>query len=209
MANEHYLQIPYLNDMGGGNTIVNTFHVAPDAGGWAGADTTAIANYWIGRLKTFYDACVTAGLRGGGTIGGTVIEYEYQEAPKYVPATAQSVASGSGGTLQALQLACCVSWRTALAGRRYRGRTYLGPLTTTAVSMPALAASFVSGVNAAATTLIAGASGSFKLAVMSKSGLFWIKTGDHEYSSGNRDGFTTHITSGSASNAIRTMRSRA
>lgn len=209
MSDEHYLQVTYSNDFGGGNVIVNTYHIAPDAGGWTGADRTAIANYWIGRLKTFYDSCVTGGLRGGGTIGSVVVEYEHNEAPKYVPATAVSVATGSGGTLQSLQLAACVSWRTALAGRSYRGRTYLGPLTSTGVSMPALAPGLVSAINAAATVLIAGASGTFRLHVVSKSGLHWHKTGSHTYTSSSYTGTSTPITSGSTTSAVRTMRSRA
>jgi hypothetical protein len=209
MSNEHYLQITANRDMGGGNQCVNVFHVAPSSGGWIGTDTTAIANYFIGRLQTFYTSCGTAGLAGGQTIGQTVIEYEYNEAPKYVPATAVSVGASTGGAFQPLQLAAVVSWRTALAGRAYRGRSFLGPLTASAVSGSALAAGFVSGVNAAATVLVASASGTFKFVVVSKSGLHWHKTGDHTYASAFHTGFTTPITSGSTGNAIRTMRSRA
>lgn len=205
MSNEHYLSITADADQGGGNHVVSVFHIAPDAGGWIGADKTVIANYWIGRLKAFYDACVTAGMRGGQSIGNSVIEYEYDEAPQYVAATPQTVAGGSGGVVQALQLACCVSWRTPFAGRSYRGRTFLGPLAANSVNMPLLATSFVSAVNSAAATLIAGASGTFKLSVLSKTGNHVKKNGTVTW----HDGFTTHITSASTTSAIKTMRSRA
>jgi hypothetical protein len=209
MSDEHYLQINAVRDMGGGNECVNVFHVAPGVGGWVGANTTSVANLWIGYLKTMFDAFATAGLFGGQTIGSTVIEYEHNEAPKYVPATAVSVISSTGGAVQPLQLAAVISWRTALAGRRYRGRSFLGPLTATAVNSGALSSGFVTGVNTAAATYAARREGDWAPVVVSKSGQYWRKTGNHTYESLTRTGFTTPITSGSTTSAIRTMRSRA
>lgn len=209
MSDEHYLQITASKDMGGGNLAVNVWHVAPSAAGWTGADTTVVANEWIGYIKTFYDSCAAAGLWGGQTIGATVIEYEHNEVPKYVPATAQTATDTGTGAIQPLQLAAVVSWRTALAGRSFRGRTYLGPLKATAMSTGTLAGTFVNAVNTAAGVLIAHTSGTFKLHVVSKSGLHWHKTGDHTYSSTSYTGTSTPITSGSTTASIRTMRSRA
>jgi hypothetical protein len=209
MSNEHYLQITSSRDMGGGNLAVNVWHVAPDAGGWVGADTTAIANAFIGYIKAFLDTVNAAGVWGGQVIGGTVIEYEYGVAPKYVPATAQVATDTGVGSIQPLQLAAVVSWRTALAGRSYRGRTFLGPLKADGVSGSTLSGGLVSAINTAATTYAGRQSGAMKPVVMSKSGTHWHKTGDHTYSSAFHAGFTTPITSGSTTAAVRTMRSRA
>ena len=209
MSNEHYLQITAVKDLGGGNLAVNTWHVAPDTAGWLGADTTAIANTFIGYLKTFYDAVNAAGVYGGQTIGGVVVEYEYGEDPKYVPATPQIATDTGTGALYPPQLAAVVSWRTALAGRSFRGRTYLGVLRSQAFGGNMLTSTFVSAVNTAATTLAGRVSSSFRFCVVSKTGTRWHKTGDHTYASSFHTGFTTQITSGSTTMTPRTLRSRA
>lgn len=209
MSNEHYLQITSSRDMGGGNLAVNVWHWAPGTGGWTGVDTTATANTIIGYIKSFLDACNAQGIWGGQVIGATVIEYEFNEAPKYVPATAQVATDTGTGAIQPLQLAACVSWRTALAGRSYRGRTFLGPLRLSAITGSTLTGTFVSAVNTAATTYAGRTAGTFRPVVMSKTGTIWHKTGDHEYSPSFHTGFTTAITSGSTTAAVRTMRSRA
>lgn len=209
MSNEHFLQITSSKDMGGGNLAVNVWHVAPGTGGWVGIDTTAVANAFIGYIKAYLDPINAQGVWGGQVIGQSVIEYEYGEAPKYVPATAQTATDTGTGAIQPLQLAAVCSWRTALAGRSYRGRTFLGPLKATAVVAGTLSGTLVAAINTAATAYAARASSGFKPVVVSKSGLHWHKTGDHTYSSSFHNGFTTPITSGSASASIRTMRSRA
>ena len=209
MSNEHYLQITAQKDLGGGNLAVNTFHVAPSDAGWIGTDRTTVANLFIGYLKTFYDAVNAAGVYGGQTIGSTVIEYEYGEDPKYVACTPQIATDTGTGALYPPQLAAVVSWRTALAGRSFRGRTYLGVLRSQAFGGNILTTTFASAVNTAATTLAGRASGSFRFCVVSKTGTRWHKTGDHTYASSFHTGFTTPITSGSTSTTPRTLRSRA
>ena len=151
----HYLQITATHDMGGGNTAVNVFKVHGTAlGSWTGANTVTVANAAIARLKTFYDWATGAGVATPWTIGATVLEYKGDPIPLYVQAT--PLVSNSFGTFVALppQLAAVISWRTGEAGRRKRGRTYLGPLTTTAVTGAALNGTFADQVTQRANTIV-------------------------------------------------------
>lgn len=64
--------------------------------------------------------------------------------------------NGSGPATQAApQLAAVVSWATGLAGRSYRGRTYIGPLGSNAVQGDGhLNADFVTALQSAGADLI-------------------------------------------------------
>ena len=95
----HTLQISAKRDLGGGNTVVNTYHFHPDSSmAWAGTNRVTHANILIGHLKTFYNALGVAGLAGGYDIGTVVLEYETGQPPIYVGATAQSSTGAAGET---------------------------------------------------------------------------------------------------------------
>lgn len=89
--------------------------------------------------------------------------------PEFLDAGA-AVAGTAAGNLAPLNTAICVTLRTALAGRSFRGRTYLSGLTTAAVStgglitgpVQAAAKAWVDAVDAAM-----GANG-FPMAVISR-----------------------------------------
>lgn len=56
-----------------------------------------------------------------------------EATPRILSAPGAAIAGG-GGQPTAAQLAACLSWQTAYAGPRYRGRTYIGPLATSTLS---------------------------------------------------------------------------
>lgn len=86
--------------------------------------------YALSTIKKFYDD--TAGLRPASvvhTIGEDLVDVETDEI---VPGVAVATSVGAMGEAYAPQsLQMCVNWRTSLAARRGRGRTFLGPLHNT------------------------------------------------------------------------------
>jgi hypothetical protein len=189
----HTLQISAKRDLGGGNTVVNTYHFHPDSSmAWAGTNRVTHANILIGHLKTFYNALGVAGLAGGYDIGTVVLEYETGQPPIYVGATAQSSTGAAGGTVP-YQCAAVATWRTVKAGKSYRGRTYFGPIISTAQNGQAWNSTNVGQWNTALGTFLSNvASSSFDLCVASKA----------------TDSSESVIT-GAFTGAMRTMRSRA
>jgi hypothetical protein len=122
-------------------------------GAMAGALTDAQLNQCLTDIKALYTAAAPY-LGGTYNIGARVLEYlAGGSAPLIRNVTALSQA-GAGGTFLPAQCAAVVSWRTAFAGPAYRGRTFLGPLLTTAVTGPSLSAAFLTAVNAAVPTMI-------------------------------------------------------
>jgi len=100
----------------------NVFHASLD-----GSNDTSDVNVFISDLGDFYTAL--AGMYTGDStinVGGVVATVG--EDPNYfVPATTVSVDCNGSNTAQPNNSAAIVTWRTGLAGRSYRGRTYLGP----------------------------------------------------------------------------------
>jgi hypothetical protein len=189
----HTLLITAKQDLGGGNTAVNTYHFHPDSGSaWAGSDRVAAANSLIGHLKTFYTALGTHGLSGAFTIGSVVLELERDEPPIYIGATPQT-STASYGPLVPYQCAMVVTWRTALAGKSYRGRSYLGPMLNSARADTQWIGSNVSQVNADVAAFLANVAGTaWDLCIASE-----VKNSSES------------VITGGATTAIRTMRSRA
>src|SRR3990172_742081 len=74
--------------------------------------------------------------------------------PEVMPVTPGAAVQGTGGVATASQLAICVNWRTVLAGRSYRGRTFAGALSSAQVAGGSLTPTAVTGINAACATLI-------------------------------------------------------
>jgi hypothetical protein len=189
----HFLQITAKRDLGGGNTAVNTYAFHPDSGSvWSGTNRTTVANLLIGHLKTFYTALGAGGMSGAYDIGTVVLEYDGTNPPVYVPTTPQT-STVTASTTIANQLAAVCTWRTAIAGRRFRGRSYIGPLTIGVVSSAAISSTFVNAANTAVTTLLSNIAGTtFDLCVAS-----------------HANDSSESVTSGVFTSAVRTMRSRA
>lgn len=156
----------------GANQAVNTWHVGTAGSGFDVTSTNAV----LAAVKPFYDAY--AAYRQTGTtflIGSRVLVHDtanwikptfdsngkkltdgrWATPPTIIGATSVSSTSGSGGGLVPPQLAHCIGWRTAQAGRNARGRTYLGNLASTAMASGNILGAFVVSQNTAATNLIA------------------------------------------------------
>lgn len=109
----------------GGVPDVNVFHwripnsaPATEVGGIATA------------LSTFYNAI--KGLLNAGTItiGARVVSVD--QTPNFVVAITPLTVTTTGGANVDASTSIIVSWQTGLVGRSYRGRNYLGPVSTTA-----------------------------------------------------------------------------
>lgn len=109
------------------------------------------ANTLIGYIHTFYVALL-AYFPNGTTISlGTVTEEGTQR--EIVPTFAPVLGTGTGNSPQAL--CAVVTWRTSIAARRGRGRTFVGPLNTgTVQSDGTLNDTFRANVIAAASALV-------------------------------------------------------
>lgn len=191
----HYLRIAAVASLGAGNTAVNTYHYSADGVGVFGLTAGAVvtqANNAITQLRTYYNALATAGLLFQWTIGAVVTEHQTGQPPQYVAATPLN-STLVGGTLAALQVAAVISWRTALAGKSFRGRSYIGPLRSTSFTYPDLANTIPTAFMAAANALIAAPSSADLVPAV------YSPTLDQ----------TTRITSSLCTQALRTMRSRA
>ena len=117
---------------GTGNTgpFFNVWHIQ------TGTLTTARANAHIGALKTFYTSiaavCYTTSQQW--FIGEKVVAID-ATPPVYVPSTAQTVTGTNGTAYCPPAVAWVVSWKTTVATRSGRGRTYLGPLSQSVLAV--------------------------------------------------------------------------
>jgi hypothetical protein len=191
----HFLTITSSFAIATNNHAVNTFHYSADGSTLFGSSDAAKigqANDAINQLQTFYNALSTAGILGSWRIGDVVVEHETGQPPRYVAATPKQSINTSGSNY-AFQVAAVCSWRTAKAGRSYRGRSYIGPLRSTAMSGPDISSTFAAAVATAAAALIAApGTGQLVPAVYSA-----------------KNDTTERITSALCTTACRTMRSRA
>jgi hypothetical protein len=134
------------------------------------SNNAAAATAFITALKNFYTSCGPLfGTSTATTIGTQVVTVE--DPPVIVPATPQ-VANGTVSSTIATpaQLAAVASWRTALAGRSFRGRTYLGPLVQGALNGQSLSSTANNAIGTASLNLITAsdASTDFRLVVLSR-----------------------------------------
>jgi len=123
------LRVPFnIAFPGAGSPGANVWHIRTVTG--PGGAELAEANTLIGYIRTFYDS-VKSYLPSTTSISiGTVTEEITQR--EIVPTFANVGGTGTGSSPQALALV--VTWRTSVAARRGRGRTFVGPLSTAASS---------------------------------------------------------------------------
>lgn len=107
----------------------------------------------LGDLKTFYTALATY-VCGTFSIGSRILEFAAAGGPPRIVAVAAVAQTNAVATPLPGQLALCLSWRTALAGKRYRGRTFLGPLNVAVNASGAVVAGAITAVNNAAAVLV-------------------------------------------------------
>jgi hypothetical protein len=113
--------------LGAGSPGANIWHIRT-------IDPSAVtelnqANTLIGYIRTFYLTCSTYMPTTATITLGTVTEEETQR--EIVPTFASVPGAGSGAMMQALSVV--VTWKTTIAARRGRGRTFVGPLATVVV----------------------------------------------------------------------------
>ena len=127
----------------GTGPFVNVMHIQP------ASDALADVQAAVDVIRDFYTTIrVIYDVGTFWTIGSRVLRVDVNP-DEITPVTPRGVqGSGTGGSA-APQLAQVVSWRTPLAGRSFRGRTYLGPLAQGAIANSQLA-------SAASTAVIAG-----------------------------------------------------
>lgn len=90
------------------------------------------ANSAITALDTFYGA-ITSVLSAATWTIGRVVRTVDQTPNQYIGATPQTQAT-TGATVSPLQVCALVSFTSSTVGGSYRGRKYLGPITTGSVA---------------------------------------------------------------------------
>lgn len=152
------------------NQCVNTWHIRT-----SGAITaTEVTNLMV-PFKTFWDNLATYRSPGTVTITGSRILLAdistwvkpvgspgkpgyvggyWSTPPLILAGTPSTSTAGSAASALPPQLASVISWRTAIAGRTGRGRTYVGNLGNTAQQGASVNAAYVTAVNTQTTTLI-------------------------------------------------------
>lgn len=141
------------------NPAANIYHVSN-----GGATDTGIATV-LTALKTFYDACAAFFTTSTTiTIGASVRDVSVTPNRIVAATPVTSVGSSTAEILPA-NAALVVTWRTAFAGRSFRGRTYLGPSNETmnngGVANGATVATMQTAANALITNIDAVAGMSF------------------------------------------------
>jgi len=127
----------------------NVWHVQP------ATDALVDVQAAIDGIRDFYTAL--AGRYNTSTtlvVGSRVLRIDVTPQP-IIASTPRVVAGTDGGGAIPAQLANVVSWRTAIAGRSYRGRTYLGPFAASQLSGTVWISGLSTGIGTAAAALIA------------------------------------------------------
>lgn len=143
---------------GTNNTILmsNTMCLIKGAGAVA---TVADLNAGIGAIRTFYNSLTSLKCNSDAWIPGAKVT-EFDPANPGTPGTIMgttpgAVVTGIGGVQTINQAAACISWRTATAGRSYRGRTFIGVLAASAVAGGVFTSGQVGTFTNAANALLA------------------------------------------------------
>lgn len=140
---------------GAGSPGVNVWHIRTVADPLAAGELSQ-ANAIIAFIRTFYNTILAHYPATTNLSLGTVTEEGTSR--EIVPTMASLTGTGVGSAPQALALV--VTWRTSIAARRGRGRTFLGPHVTADIQSDGTpSSSLVSDVNSASATLISSSMG--------------------------------------------------
>jgi hypothetical protein len=143
----------------GSTKMVNVMHFEKVTGG---AATVSDVNALLLKFKQeFYNALAAYfPAAAQWRVGDAVYAKDLDDltANTFVPATASTSLTGTGTSLPG-QLAACVRWITPLHTRQGRGRTFFGPLCTSALSGQALSTTAIAAINAAAATAVGSGTG--------------------------------------------------
>jgi hypothetical protein len=136
--------------------FVNTFHVVK-AGGWNLSQmittATAFSDWWNNNYKLF----------AGAAVALTQVQirlYDPSTPLSYDLSPVSPVPGTASGTIDSGQETLSASWRTGLAGRKYRGRFYtVGMTQSQHDTLDKVTSAYVTGIGSAAATLIANLAG--------------------------------------------------
>lgn len=102
-----------------------------------GAASTTLANEAITKVDTFYEAIKALLAPGTWNHGQRVTTVDL--TPNVVVPATPLTTTATGSNNAPRQAAAGVSWQTAFIGKSYRGRSYLGPVTTSMLDSGGLA----------------------------------------------------------------------
>lgn len=207
------VQVSASTPLGGANAAINVFHI-----GCSGIQAPAEVNSLLNVFKTFWDALAV--LRSQTltvTTGSKVLFWEeswwtkptydgagrvltpgsFNTPPIILAGTPSTSAAGAGGALLPQQLAVCISWRSIVASKSSRGRTFLGANGANTMQANLLLGTTVTAINSAAAALITGIAGVTSVNGPLSLGVWSPKLGK-----------MTPVVAGSTDNVYDTMRSR-
>lgn len=133
-----------------------------------GAASTTLANEAITKVDTFFETIKA--ILAPGTINHGLRVTTVDLTPNVVVPATNLVTTTTGSNNATRSAACGVTWQSAFIGKSYRGRSYIGPLTSSAMDSNGLdvGSSAVSLISGAATTLFAPTAGGAVLTVWSQ-----------------------------------------
>lgn len=128
----------------------NIWHMRP------ASDALADVQAAVDEIQTFYSSLASRyNTSTVIAIGGRVLRIDVDPQP-IIPVTQRTVTGTDAGGTTPPQLANVVSWRTTLAGKSYRGRTYLGPFASSQLSGNQWTSGLATQISTSALALIAG-----------------------------------------------------
>lgn len=128
---------------------MNVFHVSCSP-----EDNDTVADALPSIFQTFYDALATdLQLGTAWNCFERLTDIAVDPPVIYNPTVKTSVPTGTGDPAPT-QLAAVLSWHTGLAGPRYRGRSYIGPVRLSAIANGGVSAGFQTDLEDAGAALI-------------------------------------------------------
>lgn len=153
-----YNRLVVSGTLGGGADIFSVgFNYTPDLG--APVITPTDLNLWAAACATYFAGATLPNLKAGLSTSGTIREFRtYYHASDTGPATTVGTASasiaGTGTANQPLPTSFVLSLRTALAGRRARGRAYWPALSVVVQAAGTFSSGFMSAAPTEARNMI-------------------------------------------------------
>lgn len=181
-----------------GTKIINVYH-------FKALNSTCTANTLIVDWRTAQESALRSTLANNATITRiqcfNLIPFQTDYA-QLLPNTTGT----SGGSSIAGLVATIVTWRTALPGRRYRGRTYLGPCVGVNCSGGVTATNLITGVYAVWANAVLNTFGATGTSTSARIGV-WSRVLGNQKPPHNVAGFT-QITSMNVQKNLGSMGTR-
>lgn len=146
--------------------VENVYHVHKSSGAWDATTLTAMCAVF----KGWFDASLKAQVSSGVSLVLIVAtDQTSKTAPRVEYTTGLPIAGTNAGTVLPNNATCAISWRTALRGRSYRGRTYHIGLTQTQVTANTVGAGTLTALSTAYAALMTAVNTSgYQLVVASR-----------------------------------------